>query len=61
MANSAITLQLTVTYSSESRPENTDTIQQAQKWLAAVQAKVEKSILNVNYLDRKENIWVSEK
>ena len=54
MTTSTKSLQLTRTYSSENRRENMDTFQKAQKTLAAAQEKLERSILNVNYLDRKK-------
>ena len=34
---------------------------QAQKKLAAAQTKVERSMLNITYKDKKTNIWVREK
>ena len=38
-----------------------DTDQQAQNKLAAAQTKMERSMLNITYKDRKTNIWVRER
>ena len=38
-----------------------DTDQQAQNKLAAAQTKVERSLLNITYKDRRTNIWVRER